>query len=168
MLLEVPHHLGDTLAHQVVAQVHEDGVAVGERHGQLEGVSESVGTLLHDELGIDAESGPVSDGVADLLAGLGRDDDGNVGDAGFGEVIQPVEQDWLVGDRHELLGHGKGDRPQPAACPSGQHNAFHRFSLSGRHQSSRERYQSIVSPSRSSRLWAGCQPSARILEESTA
>ena len=43
----------------------------------------------------------------------------------------PVEEDRLVGHRHELLGAGVGDRPQPGAGAAGEDQALHRRSIVG-------------------------------------
>ena len=52
---------------------------------------------------------------ADLVAGLRRDDDPDLGDAGLDQRLDPVEEHGLVGDGHELLRRGVGDRAQPRA-----------------------------------------------------
>ena len=46
-------------------------------------------------------------------------------DAGGGHGLEPVEQDRLVGHRHELLGAGVGDRPQARAGATGEDEALH-------------------------------------------
>ena len=47
-------------------------------------------------------------------------------DAGRGHVLDPVEQDRLVGDGHELLRARVRDRPQPGARASRQDESLHR------------------------------------------
>src|SRR6201999_41405 len=54
----------------------------------------------------------------DLLAGLGSDDDPDLGDAGLDQRLDPVEEHGLVGDGHELLRRGVGDRAQTSARPA--------------------------------------------------
>ena len=44
---------------------------------------------------------------------------------GGGHVLDDVEQDRLVRDRHELLGARVGDRAQPRACAARQDQALH-------------------------------------------
>ena len=46
-------------------------------------------------------------------------------DAGLGHGLDPVEQDRLVGHRHQLLGAGVGDRPQAGAGAAGEDQALH-------------------------------------------
>src|SRR5690606_15138906 len=74
----------------------------------------------------------------------------------------------LVVHRLELLARDPGDRVEAAAGATGQDDALHVRSFRGSHQSWRDRYQAMVSSSRSSKFWAGAQPSERSLEESTA
>ena len=54
-----------------------------------------------------------------LGAGV-ADDHADLGDAGGDHRLDPVEQDRLVGDRHQLLGAGVGDRAQPGAGSAGE------------------------------------------------
>ena len=61
--------------------------------------------LVLDDVGdLDAELRAVAGGLADLVAGLGGDDDPDLLDAGVGHRLDAVEEHGLVGDRHELLG----------------------------------------------------------------
>ena len=53
------------------------------------------------------------------------DDDADLGDAGRDHGLDPVEQDRLVGDRHQLLGAGVGDRPQAGAGTAGEDQSLH-------------------------------------------
>ena len=76
----------------------------------------------------------VAGGGADLVAGLGRDDDPDLLDPGLRHRLDPVEQDRLVGDRHELLGARVRDRPQPRALAAGQDQAL-QLSHDGRERS---------------------------------
>ena len=47
-------------------------------------------------------------------------------DAGGDERLDAVEQDRLVGDRHQLLGAGVGERPQPRALAAAENQSLHR------------------------------------------
>jgi hypothetical protein len=76
---------------------------------------------------VQAEGGAVADGRADLVGGV-PDDHADVGDAGRRDGLQAVEQDGLVGDGHELLGRGVGDRPQSGTGSAGEHESLHHAS----------------------------------------
>ena len=60
-----------------------------------------------------------------LVAGL-ADDDADLGDPGADHVLDAVEEDGLVGDGHQLLGAGVGDRAEPGAGATGQDEALHK------------------------------------------
>ena len=86
--------------------------------------------VLLDVGDADAELGPVADRGLDLGGGV-ADDDADVGDAGVADRLEAVEQHRLVGDRHQLLGGGVGDGPQPRACTTGQDQCLHAGKASG-------------------------------------
>jgi len=105
---------------QVVAQVHDERLAVQKRLGDEHGVGQTQGLVLDDVGDRDAELGAVPGRLADLGARVGRDDDPDLLDAGSGHRLDAVEQDRLVGDRHQLLGAGVGDGPQAGALAARQ------------------------------------------------
>ena len=72
-----------------------------------------------------AEPRAVPDGLADLVAGLGGDDDPDLLDPGVGHRLDPVEEDGPVGDGDELLGAREGDRLQARALAAGEDEALH-------------------------------------------
>ena len=55
-------------------------------------------------------------------------------DPGLGHVLDAVEQDRLVGHRHQLLGAGVGDRAQARAGPAGEDEALHGRRCTTRHR----------------------------------
>ena len=52
-------------------------------------------------------------------------------DPGGRHVVDPVEEDRLVGDRDQLLGAGVGDRAQSRASTARQDQALHRGTTVG-------------------------------------
>ena len=60
---------------QVVAEVHDEVVVAEERLGGQHRVGEAGGLVLDDVGDLDAELRAVAGRRADLVAGLGRDDD---------------------------------------------------------------------------------------------
>ena len=128
-LPEAVDQLGDAADDEVVAQVHDEVVVAQEVAGDLDGVRQPERGVLRYVGGLDAELGAVADGRHHL----GRrvpDDEADIGDAGVGDGLQPVEQDRLVGHRHELLRRGIGDRPQPGTGTACQDECLHFSSLS--------------------------------------
>ena len=88
----------------VVAEVHDEVVVAEEVAGDEHAVGEPAGCVLVDVGDLDAEARSVTHRRPDLVAGLADlDDDRDVFDAGRGELLDAVEDDRLVGDRHELL-----------------------------------------------------------------
>ena len=69
----------------------------------------------------------VADRLADLVAGLGRDDDPDLGDPGLDQRLDPVEEHGLVRHRHELLRRGVRDRAQAGAGAAGEDQALERL-----------------------------------------
>ena len=76
------------------------------------------GRFVLDDVGdLGAEPGAVAGRLADLIAGLGRDDDPDLAHPGVDQRLDPVEEHGFVGDGHELLRRGVGDGPQASARP---------------------------------------------------
>ena len=70
---------------------------------------------------------PSPTGLADLRrGGVDADDDADLLDPGAGHVLDAVEDDRLVGDRHELLGARVRDRPQARAGTTCEDESLHR------------------------------------------
>ena len=90
-----------------------DEVVVAEEvAGDQHAVGEAERRVLRDVGDLDAEPGAVADAAADLGGrGVDADDDADLLDPGRGHVLDAVEDDRLVGDRHELLGARVRDRP---------------------------------------------------------
>ena len=55
------------------------------------------------------------------------DDDADLGDARVGDGLETVEENRLVGDRHQLLGRCVGDGAQTGARPTGEYESLHVF-----------------------------------------
>ena len=124
VLAELLHELLHAALEQVVAEVHHERRAAQERLGGQHGVGEAGGLVLEDVGDLDAELRAVAGHGADLVPGLGRDDDPDLADARRRHRLDAVEQHGLVGHRHELLGRGERDRPQPRAAPARQDQAL--------------------------------------------
>ena len=91
------------------------------------------GGLVLDDVGdLGTEGGAVASRLADLIAGLGGDDDPDLGDAGIDQRLDPVEEHGLVGNWHQLLRRGVGDRPQPRAGPAGEDQALEVLHVAGK------------------------------------
>ncbi len=168
VFVEVPDDVCHSVFDQIVTQVHQAVVTVHERQCQLEGVCQAVGTVLENEVRIYPEAGAIAHSLSHLGAGLGGNDDRHFVNARRGEVVQAVEQNGLIGDRHELFRHRIRDGPQATAGSSSENNTLHELAFNGRHQSWFSRYQSMVSSRRSPMLDCGFQPKARTLDESSA
>ena len=87
-------------------------------------MSEPAGGVLLDVGDGDAEPLPVADRRADLGAGLGRDHHADVADPRLRQRLDPVEEDRLVRDGHELLRARVGQWPQTGAAAPGQDQAL--------------------------------------------
>ena len=84
----------------------------------------------------------IADRRLHLIGGV-ADDDADLGDPGRDELLDRVEEDRLVGDRHELLGSGRGQWPQPQPLPPSANRA--RYSLPRRdHRTSRAHHFQIA------------------------
>ncbi len=106
--LERPDEVLDAALQQVVAEVHDERVAAEERLGRQHRMGEARGLVLDDVGDPHAELRAVAGRRADLVAGLGRDDDPDLLDAGVGHRLDAVEEHRAVGDRDELLGAACG------------------------------------------------------------
>ena len=122
--LEGLDELGDPLPQQVVAQVHDEVVVAEEVAGDQHAVGEAERRVLGDVGDLGTPAGAVADRRADLGAGV-TGDDADLGDARLDHVLDAVEQDRLVGDRHQLLGAGVGDRAQSGAGSAGEDESLH-------------------------------------------
>ena len=113
---------------QVVAEVHDERIALDERLADQHGVREAARRVLLDVGHARAPPGA----VADRRANLGRrvaDDDADVADAGPDQRFEPIEEHGLVGDRDELLGAGVRDWPQAGSLPAAQNQPLHQRPL---------------------------------------
>ncbi len=122
--LELGDELGQTLLEHVVAEVHDEVVVAQEVPGDAHTVSQAERGILGEVGHVDAEPGPIADRGSDFLAGV-ADDDADLADPGGRHVLDPVEQDRLVGDRDQLLGLGMGDRAQTSTRAAGEDEALH-------------------------------------------
>ena len=127
VLVEGAHELGDTPLQQVVAEVHHERALAEERLGREHRMGEPRRFVLEHVGEAHAEARAVTGGGFDLASRLGGDDDRDLLDAGIGHRLDPVEQDRLVGHRHQLLGGGVGDRAQPGALAAGEDQALERL-----------------------------------------
>ena len=121
---ELVDELGDAADDEVVAEVHDEVVVAEEVLRDEHAVGQAQRGLLLDVGHADAELGAVADGRLDLGRGV-ADDDADVGDARVADRLEAVEQHRLVGHRHQLLGGGVRDGPQPRACTTGQDQCLH-------------------------------------------
>ena len=80
--------------------------------------------VLADVGDLGAEGAAVADGRHHLVGGV-ADDHADLDDPGLDHGLDPVEQDRLVGHRHQLLGAGVGDRAEAGAGAAGQDQALH-------------------------------------------
>ena len=122
--LEAVDELGEALLQHVVAEVHHEVVVAEEVVGDEHAVGEAERRVLGDVGDLDAEAGAVADRLRISSRGV-ADDDADLGDPGLGHVLDAVEEDRLVGDRHELLGAGVGDRAQAGARAAGEDQTLH-------------------------------------------
>jgi len=104
----------DATAQEVVAQVEDEGVAAQEAFADLHGLRDAQGRRLLDVGDLQAEVAAVAHGSHHLLPRI-ADHDANAADAGFGQALQGVEEDGLVGDGHQLLGSRVRERTQSGA-----------------------------------------------------
>ena len=121
---EVRHQVLDAALEQVVAEVHHERVAAEERLRGQHGVREPERRVLLDVGDLDPELRAVAGRLADLAAGLGRDDDPDFADARGGHRLDAVEEHRLVGDGDELLRRRIGDRAQARALAAREDQAL--------------------------------------------
>ena len=114
----------DAVAHQVVAQVHDEAAVTEELPRRQHRVGEPFGRLLRDVGAVGTECGPVADRGPHLGTGLAGDDP-DLRDPSRDDGLDGVEEDRLVGDGDELLGAGVGDRPQARALAAAQDQTLH-------------------------------------------
>ena len=88
-------------------------------------VGEAERRVLGDVRDAGAEARAVADRRDDLVGGV-ADDDADLVDPRRDHVLDPVEQDRLVRDRHQLLGARVRDRAQPGARAARQDQPLHR------------------------------------------
>jgi len=108
---------GHSIPQEIVAQNHDEGVALQESLRHHYGVGQPAGTVLLDVGRPDAEPCTVANRLADLLPRLPHDDS-DVGHPRRGQLLKAVKKDGFVGDGEELLGAREGDRPEPRPLSS--------------------------------------------------
>ena len=118
----------DAVGEEVVAEVHDEGLAGEEVLGDQDGVCEAARRVLWHVRHLDAERGAVADRRADLVLRV-ADDDPDLADAGIAHRFEREEQDRLVADRNELLRRGMRDRREPGAGPTSQNQPAQGASL---------------------------------------
>ena len=96
MLVEILHHIGHSLLHEVVPQIHQTVVTVYEGQCQFERMGQSVGALLDNEMRIDPETRPIAHRLPHLRPSFRRNDDRNFGNPGVCQIVQTIEKDRLV------------------------------------------------------------------------
>src|SRR5205823_712878 len=95
--------------------------------GRQDRVREPQWLLLENVGDAQAKARAVAHRAFDLRTGLRRNDDADVLDPGFGHRLEPVEEDRLVGDRHELLCARMRDRAQARSLASRQDQSLQRL-----------------------------------------
>ena len=93
---------GQVLFQEVVAEVHDEVVVGEELVGDQHAVGQPEGRVLRDVRDLRTPLGPVTERLHHLDAGV-ADDHTDLGDAGGDHRLDAVEQDRLVGHRHQLL-----------------------------------------------------------------
>ena len=116
---------GQTGFEHVVAEVHDEFVVAEIVACDEHAVGQPERLGLGDPGDTHPEVRAVTDRLSDLGAGGRRDDDADVGDPGRRHLLDAVEQDGFVGDGHQLLGAGMGDRAQALAGAAAEDQAFH-------------------------------------------
>ena len=123
--LELLDELGEALLQHVVAEVHDEVVVAQEVAGDPDTVRETERSVLRDVGDARTEGRAVTDRGHDLLRCV-TDDDPDLVDPGGNHVLDAVEENRLVRDRHQLLGARMRDRAQPGARPARQNQPLHR------------------------------------------
>ena len=105
---ELLDELADAADEKVVAQVHDEVVITEELLGDEDTVRETERCLLREVGHLDAQIRAVANGVLDLTRRVANDD-ADVGDTRVANGLQAIEQNRLVGNRHQLLCRRVGD-----------------------------------------------------------
>ena len=121
---ETADEISQVLLEKVVPQVHHEVVVAQEVPGYEHGMGQPEGRFLLEVGDLQAPSRTVPHRRLDLRRRVPHDD-ADLLDTGGGDGLQPVEKDRLVGDGHQLLGAGVGDRPQPRPRASRKDQGFH-------------------------------------------
>src|SRR5207249_8774761 len=93
--------------------------------GEPNRLRDAAGLELVDVHDARLEHRSVAGGAAYLVAGVYRDDDGDVADVRSDERFDGVEQDGLVGDGDKLLRAGIGERAQAASLAAAEDQSLH-------------------------------------------
>ncbi|CAB4962834.1 unannotated protein [freshwater metagenome] len=112
---EVRDKICEVLLKHVVAEVHHEVVIAEVIGGNKYAVSEAERGVLRDV----SNPHPPSRAVTYRGLNLGGsipDNDADLFDASSGHILNSIEEDWLIGDRHQLLGARMGYGAQ--ACTS--------------------------------------------------
>ena len=116
---------GQVLLEQVVAEVHHEVVVAEELAGDEHAVGQAERRVLGDVGDLQPRTRAPSPTAAITSSRGVADDDADLDDPGLGHGLEAVEQDRLVGHRHQLLGAGVGDRPQAGAGAAGEDQGLH-------------------------------------------
>ena len=68
--------------------------------------------------------GTVTESFQDFVSGIANDD-ADLGNAGIDHCFDSIEQDRLIGDRHELLRPSMGDRAKSGSCAASKNKSLH-------------------------------------------
>ena len=95
--------LDDAAANEIVAEKQDEGIAADKFFAQANPVRDAERRGLWNVGYPRAKPRAVADRVLDLIAGLGRNDDADVGDARLHQVFERVKQHRFVGDGHQTV-----------------------------------------------------------------
>ncbi len=123
-LFERSHESGQVLFEQVVTQVHDEVVVTEKVAGYQYAMRQTERGVLRNERDARTESRAVTERRHHFVARV-ADDHTDLGDAGRHHGLDSVEEDRLVGHRHELFGARVGDGPQPSPGSAGENESFH-------------------------------------------
>src|SRR5713101_6647216 len=113
-----------TLLDEVVPQVHDEVGVAEEVPGDEYTVRQTQRCVLGYVGDLETPSRPVADRNHHLVGGVAHDDP-DVLYPRLCHRLQAIEEDRLVGHRHQLLGAGVGDRAKAGAGTAGQDERFH-------------------------------------------